>query len=326
MWMKTRPWPIVLLAVFHLLSPVVNELVIAWSQHLPLWKSLSLVYQNNSALRLFFGWGAVPIAGMALYMMKPWSYFVFLITEAAILIASFTAWRTPPSASAGPIVGACLMNMAVVTYFSHSRVRAAYFNARLRWWEAKPRYLLQAPARAHGDFGAISGRVENLSVGGLFFQTSRRLRNGDRVKISFLVFNQKYEAVGHVVYHLTGPNHGYGIQFTHLMPGKKKIKRLVKGLSLMGVNLRNQSEPWHVSFAHWVKRLVFTGSGFLPEFPANALERGPRAARKTPHLRLVQAERRKPKPRAIRTHVVVKRPKPKQVARTAKAKALARAA
>jgi len=79
-------------------------------------------------------------------------------------------------------------------YFLLPAVRAAYFNAKLRWWETKPRYLVNIPA-SFGRKGASSARgtMVNLSEGGAFLKTARKYKKSQKIHVQFYLLGRDYE-------------------------------------------------------------------------------------------------------------------------------------
>ncbi len=226
---------------------------------------LSLVLRNKTWLQLADIFLLLPIAGIAIYSVKKWSYPVFISIIGWTIYSNYEVWRAHPDTMTLPVTlftyGA---NLAIVSYFLIPAVRAAYFNPRLRWWENKPRYKVNLEGMIKGAFGETPAEVVNLSEGGAFVSTSAELQPEDKVDLHFNVFDRVFGIEGRVVYRL-GSRNAYGVQFILTPEIYANLKRVTQGLERMGVQRQPEKVLLYQSLREWAKTLVTTGKGLVPE-------------------------------------------------------------
>lgn len=263
--MKSRPWPIVILAWIHLLSPIGNVLVSAHLMHVSLYSYYNLVIRQTSLFDNVNFFLLFPVAAFAIYACKSWSYPIFLSVASWSFYQNFMSWRHfPLLMTPATLVAVYAVNIAVVGYFLIPSVRAPYFNPRLRWWESKPRYTIDIEVEVDGKAGVIT----NISEGGAFLKTARKLSVGEDVRVQSRFYGLPLEFFGKVVYSRPGDARGYGIQFHDLaQSAKRNLKRLCRAFYLMRVERRPDYTRWYQSFGIWVSQLVRTGKGWVPEIP-----------------------------------------------------------
>jgi uncharacterized protein (TIGR02266 family) len=86
------------------------------------------------------------------------------------------------------------------------------------------RRSVRVPVDFHASFNhdgkTVSGRVLNLSVDGVFLQTSRLLDSGDPINLTFDLMDQEIQVKGRVVWGGSVENSagtfGIGIHFEHI--------------------------------------------------------------------------------------------------------------
>ena len=138
--MKRRPWPIILLAIFHVIAPLGNILVNSYLAKV----SLSVYLQVLTApenLKTLLVFVLVPLAGAVLiYICKKWSYILYIVLMTIPFGYSLLSYLK--NATFGMTVALVVfyfVNMLVIGYFLLPAVRRLYFDPRMRWWETKPR-------------------------------------------------------------------------------------------------------------------------------------------------------------------------------------------
>jgi hypothetical protein len=268
---KTRPWPLILLALAQILAPLPNILVGAWVTRMAPGVYVSELLRASSWLQLADFFLLLPIAGVAVFMVRAWSYPVFVGIMGWIGWTNYLTWRQHPHVvNLGLLVGAYLVNAALVGYFLLPAVRAAYFNPRLRWWESKPRYLLNLPGRLDAHNDTRSCMLVNLSEGGAFIEAMSGLEPGQVLKLSFECLEQRFELHGRIVHQATHPGRGYGVQFILDREQRKQLKGAVRAFERLGTPRRPEKRRWTASFVEWVQVLFRTGKGWVPEVPARS--------------------------------------------------------
>lgn len=278
--MKHRPWPIVLLALFHLLAPVASVLVSSFLSDMSVGAFLTATYRTTSAWGLIDFFLLLPVAGVAIFACKRWSYPVFLLVAMQTVYSNFSTYRAFPSEFPLWLFSTfAVMDVAFVGYFLLPQVRAPYFNARLRWWETKPRYLVRFRGRMASEEASGKCIVTDISEGGCFIKTTQKQNVGDVVRLQFGFLSQKHRVLAKVVYKARAVS-GYGVQFLHDETSAAKLKTLCRGLQAMGVGWRGQVDL-KSDFREWAKMLLTTGKGIVPELPKYA------AAKPTPALTVV---------------------------------------
>jgi hypothetical protein len=110
------------------------------------------------------------IAGIAVFSVRKWSYPVFLVS---MLWITFQMLRTfSPHLHITELIFTIILpilfNFLYVSYILLPKVRAAYYDPGLRWWETKPRYVFSTAIKFTIDGEVIDGKMTNISEGGLF--------------------------------------------------------------------------------------------------------------------------------------------------------------
>ncbi len=269
--MERRPWPIVILATFHFLEPVAKILFYSVLWEMPISVILKYLSYQASFLEMLLFCASFPLAGIAIFAVKNWSLPAFLAIQGVTLAGHIYFHIEAPKAFPIYLIASLSMaNALVVYYFLVPSVRAAYFDPKLRWWEAKPRFIVDWAGRALQGRKDIAIKVCNLSEGGVLVEAngkSAALESDEQVQIEFSFQNTDYSFPG-IVRHFSkaGTPAKFGIQFSEVSPGaKKKLKQAIRTLKRSGYRPMGRSEPAWESFVSWSRRLVKTGSGLFPE-------------------------------------------------------------
>lgn len=265
--MRTRPWPLVLLALAQILSPLGTILGNAWShevhpRHIFGWILLRGPFEIFEALAL------MPLAGVAIFLMKRWSYAFFFAALTWSLASNLKQWHYASGTLSLPaILGLYLTQLALAAYFLTPSVRRTYFDPRVRWWESKPRYELKAPAVLAAGGERADGELLNVSEGGAFVSTAPEWRVGDAVMLSFWIMNQEFTIAGRIVHAraLSAERHCYGVEFEHSPESRRRFRGVARGLEELGFQDRTPREPALAGFKAWLTRLLKTGKGLTPE-------------------------------------------------------------
>lgn len=271
--MKTRPWPLVLLAIFQILSPLGTILFNSWALGVKPTYVLQWV-MHRTPLEIFESMFLMPIAGIAIYQMKNWSYLLFLGTLSWSLFANLRNWTYAESSlPRGMTLLVYVLQFGLAFYFMIPAVRRTYLDPRVRWWEAKRRFLLQVPVSLEIAGNPIEGVMQNISEGGIFLSCAHRLEPKQEGKLRFNVLNLDFEVQGQVVYVLEGADGkpSYGVRFLHTPESLKRFRGLARGLELIGLRDRDQEirKPWYQSVMEWALEVLRTGKGLVPEIKSS---------------------------------------------------------
>lgn len=275
--MRHRPWPLVILAITQALAPITNVILSASLQKLSLAKYLQLFFQTKSWYEIVTFFGLFPLAGYALWAMKKWSYPVFLIVAGWTFFRNYQTWYYYPSVFSLPLlIFAYMVNLGLVSYFLIPAVRAVYFNPKLRWWEAKPRYELRLSGDLQGSFGSAKCTVVNVSEGGVFIETAQKLNKEEDVFVTFSFYALNFHSKAKVVHQARPETNGYGVQFTDMDDfALRNVRRMVKALQLLGVQERSGRVAWYEDLSQWATKLFTTGKGLLPDVPKHQIKADP---------------------------------------------------
>lgn len=266
--MLRKPWPIVILALVHVLSPLYNAVYSAHLLHISLGDYFSALWNQLPMWRFALVVGLQPLAGLAIWAVKGWSYPVFLV---AYTVQSYLTYqnhvRFPDVLGLGALLAIFALNISVVGFFLQRAVRAPYFDPRLRWWESKPRYLVNYEVALTVLDQKFKGMITDLSEGGVFIASpSQEPTMGADIRIEFSTPNGNHKFSGRVVH--IRDRKGFGVQFDALdWGGRREIKEVVAAAVKAGASLRNQPVAWNKDLTQWLVRLLTTGKGIVPEVP-----------------------------------------------------------
>ncbi len=233
---KKRPPLLIALAVLQFLSPLGTILFNAMALGVKPSYVLGWILERPP-VQIFEALFLMPIAGLAILRMKTWSYLLFFALMAWSFARNVGRWGdVSQTHSRWMLVLVYGLQVALALYFFLPSVRRVYLDARLRWWESKPRYPLGITARLE-ESPVI---LENLSEGGVFVRTGPefpKLQAQSVVKISFGIQGSKFMLPCRVMYSramATGET-GYGMRFEHDRDSKRRMVRLAKGLKFIGL-------------------------------------------------------------------------------------------
>jgi hypothetical protein len=256
--MKTKPWPLMILALLNFLSPLTNVFLSARLEHIPI-----LAYLHNTTFADVFPILLAPwISAFAIYSVKKWSYPVFLsVTAYQIGSLFYQAHSYPEILTIRWVFFITVLNLGVVSYFMNSKVRTVYYDQRLKWWESQPRYVVSMDCSIGGKEG-WKAKVLNISQGGVFLQSSKELQIGTEVEISFQPENAHIVPMGKVLYFRNG---GYGVNFIHNHASEVWIEGLIKNLKRHGAQSMQGRFSKMEDFRNWAKTKALRSEGWIPE-------------------------------------------------------------
>jgi hypothetical protein len=265
--MKTRPWPLIVIAVLHGLAPLMNIVLASWLQHV----SVARYLQAFSAQAHFWDWisllAVMPMAGVAIYLMKLWSYPFFLGVMSWTFYGNYQTWKMfPHSFNISWLTAIYAVNLVTVAYFLLPSVRQVYFDSKYRWWEPKPRYRVRIHAWMRmNQSKRQSVRIEDLSEGGAFVQTPISFAPEAKLNLQFKIFRSTVVLPVEIVYRNTGGRPGYGVRFLHTPETHRQMKRITRGLALLGAQPKIDSRLQWKEFVKWTTHLARTKDAWVPE-------------------------------------------------------------
>lgn len=264
--MKTRPWPIIILALLHIVAPFGNFIVNAHLAGLTLWqKWQTVVAEPNLKINLITFFAPVA-AGLAIYACKKWSFWLYLAMIALISGLNLMIYRAHSTSLNLTLFAAfTVIDLALVTYFLIPAVRSLYFDPRLRWWEASPRFRANRPGRWRSGENGGDGELVNFSAGGLFFKSAQVPGDNALVDISFADGGRERNFSGHVIHHSKQNLAGFGVKFDRSSQQAKEAADFVRKLDAEGMMITDRLPGPEDSLAAWLKRVFTTGQGLVPE-------------------------------------------------------------
>lgn len=263
--MKTKPWPLIVIAILHLLSPVGNIIVNSYLANVSINRYIQALFSEDELFRtaIFL---LIPILGGALiYQCKRWSYNLYLIIMTIPFIYSYLSWESKPTLQLGVFLGlAYLVNLFVVGYFILPQVRKVYFDPRLRWWETKPRFSTEFSSVIKWMDESFNGNIKNISEGGLFIETNKKINTNARIFLECEKFG--FNLFGEVMYcKPLNNNYGYGISLNLKDDELKNLKQVLNSLSANGSLSSSRAPNKEDSFRYWLTNLILNKKGFLPQ-------------------------------------------------------------
>ena len=263
--MKTRPWPLVVVALAQILTPVVSIIMNALIYHQP----VSIVIRAammDGPWKAFLFFALMPIGGIAIFLVKSWSYLVFLACLAITTFSNFQSWQqNSTQISMWIMLAIFVMDCALVAYFLVPQVRTVYFNSRLRWWESRPRFTVNADCEIESAEGKIRGTILNLSTGGLFLQPATELPKDAEIRVNFSFFLMQFSLKGKVVHKAS---HGYGIEWmSPSFKDRMRLRQIESGMLALGIESGRREDPWE-DFRNWIDTLIKDRKGLVPNLPS----------------------------------------------------------
>lgn len=261
--MKQRPWPIILLAFLHFIAPFGNLFFNYYYSKLNLWDFLEAFFYIKNLKINFIILIAPFFAGLAIYACKKWSYITYLFLMFLMLLFSTYSWVvTPDPISIWIYLTIVFLNIIVVTYFLIPAVRIIYFDPKLRWWEAKPRYILDTYAACRFNDESTRGQIKNISEGGLFIKMDSTIADATPVQIEFQYQGMDLTLSGHIIIHEKIKELGVAVKFNSTPDTLKKLISLLKEEGkLINARLPGPED----SFKFWLRKLFYSGKGIVPD-------------------------------------------------------------
>ena len=277
--MDYRPWFIVFLAIFVALSPVQNILMFSFAYDQSVIEYIADVYHFQTGPQLASFYLLPLVAGYSIYAVKNWSFPVFVATFTFYMYQTYMTGTFPAVFNDLSLMTAVLlMNLILIAYFLLPTVRAAYFDASVRWWEAKYRYKIEMDAELTSNGKQVRGEISDISEGGVFVTTNGPINVSSKLHINIKYLTLNFQMQGKVVREKKNEanesEYGYGIEFCEIpRENQKRLNKLIQALELLEIPRRPKRRDWESDFLGWVLRLVTSGRGITPDLPARFLRR-----------------------------------------------------
>ncbi|MFK7822924.1 MAG: PilZ domain-containing protein [Oligoflexales bacterium] len=265
--MYYRPWPLVIIAIFHILEPFTKVAYYSIMQQTSPLAVIANQFQSNDFMHIFGFFCLFPIAGIAIYAVKRWSLGVFLGAECWALIANFSQLsylvESTQYGKFATIIFFAVLNTVAVVYLMVPAVRIAYTDPKLRWWEAFARYYVDWNCTYAST---EKGTIKNISKGGLFIKPENNYEKEGVVPISFTFGEHKLNLSGRVIHNFTFEGiKGFGVEFHELdNSARQAVNNIIKDLETKKTKRRPERRAILNSFFTWAKKLP-EGEGIFPE-------------------------------------------------------------
>lgn len=272
--MRVRPWPIIIIALIHIFAPIFNIYYSAQLNNVGFLDYLEYLFLNKHILVNIF-WILCPfVTGLSIFKFRKWSYFLLLAFTTVTSILFIEEWMTSPKLPLHTFIILESVNLVIFAYFLMPSVRNVYLKPSLRWWEQKPRYLVDIPILIETKTSTSTGIIRNISEGGAMIETALDFSRGDIFVLSFDLFQKKFSMETQVVFKGL---EGFGTFFTNVKPSQNDLNKAIDQMGVQGYPLRTEKPSLKESFKFWIKDAV-RGRGFFPR----AETRGEAIIRSTP--------------------------------------------
>ncbi|HAZ14340.1 MAG TPA: hypothetical protein DCY86_16245 [Bdellovibrionales bacterium] len=241
--MKKRPLLFVVLGILHLLVPFFNLLVFKLKTDMD-WAVVLDNVQNIQGLKNVLDfWFIFPLAGLALLSVKAWAYPIFVGVQIYSLYNHLSYEKfTWPYVSERPFVGPLILmavNLAIIIYFALPHVRRPFFDRRMRWWEARPRFGSEIPCfvsllmPALDNSGVLKTKILNISESGAFMEMRPGISINCDMRANFEGFGSKFSLTARVInHHVVNGVEGIGVQFIFTSGDERRaLRKFIKKLS-----------------------------------------------------------------------------------------------
>lgn len=272
--MRVRPWPIIIIALIHIFAPIFNVYFSAQLNGVTFYDYLEYLFMNKHILENVF-WMLLPlVTGLSIFKFRKWSYFLLMGFTIATSVLFIQEWITSPKMPLSTFLILESVNVVILFYFLLPSVRNVYLKPSLRWWEQKPRFLVDIAALIETKNSTSTGTIRNISEGGVMIESNLDFSRGDIFNLSFEIFQKKFSMETQVVFKGI---EGFGTFFTKVSPSQNELNKVIDQLAVQGYPLRTERPNLKDNFTQWLRGAI-KGKGLLPQPEA----RGEAIIRSTP--------------------------------------------
>lgn len=263
--MRHRPWPLILLAIIHILSPFLNIVLTVLVMNVTMNRSVSYVISDFLTWQSVFIFILPIVAGCAIYLCKPWSFYLYLVSMVSLfglmIYDNYNGYTDELLLL--NLISIFAVSVLTTSYFFLPEVRKIYFDKKMRWWENKPRYHFNQPCqfkKMNSDSTDVMfGEILDISESGLFLKTKDLKGSSENIEITFLFESLECVFVGRTISHDLVESIGFGVEFEHSPVTQKIAKEITSRLN--DQNAESRSKPkYEDTFGYWIKNM---GSDFL---------------------------------------------------------------
>lgn len=241
--MKNRPLLFTIIAILHLVEPIIKILFFKATTGFTFLAIFDNVMNMEGFKNIFEFWFLFPIAGLALYGVKKWSYPLFVGIQAYSIFMHLTyeKYTWPYSADTPHWYSLAILfcNIAVIVYFALPDVRAPFFDKSMRWWQVKTRFGQKIPCTLYfenpNDLEDVI--IHNISNTGAFIDY-KQIHHSNFVKGTPIHMNICFESYQMTVkaqivaQHSFDDVNGIGVQFVfENIFENLYMKRIVRAIS-----------------------------------------------------------------------------------------------
>jgi len=272
--MEYKPWPLLILAFAHFIEPISKVSFYSIYFSVSPIDVVTIEIVRGSARHIFEYFFLFPIAGIAIFAVKKWSFPVFLGVEIWTFASNLTyfnlLYQNEQILLLAFFIIFAIVNIFIVGYLLLPAVRIAYLDPGIRWWEAKPRYTINIKAQINNN---DAGSIMNISESGVFLTSTTNLEINSTPALVFSIALPDYSKnkielnlPTTVIHKFSIDNHeGYGIRFNKLSKDSKRlIKTLIKTLEKSNYSRRPPRRSIN-SLLQWLTTLTKTGEGLIPK-------------------------------------------------------------
>lgn len=231
--------------------------------------SLLVVPANH--LRVFNLIAPPIIATYAIYSVKKWSYSLLVISVLWVYANSFKNIGADLSTLQiiFSMVLPFLFGIFVLFYFLTPSVRQTYFDPNLKWWEAKPRYIIETLFNFEVSEEKHQGTIKNISEGGVLIDSKALLEKDQEFQMNFTIEGYDLKTKAKIIF--KNPNNDeYGVQFLNKNESfANQVKDSIRLLKENNAKRSREPIPWKSDFKAWYEKLMKTGKGLTPEIPTH---------------------------------------------------------
>jgi hypothetical protein len=237
--MKHKPLIFKILSFLFIIEPLIKVLYFRATTEF----DFALIFENlgsrTSFKEIFDFWLVFPLAGISLFKIRKWSYFVFLLILLYIIVSFLTYEKyTWPYYSDSPLLYHYLvvvLALGIFSLFLIPQIREPFFNRKVRWWEAGIRYRAQIPLKVISPKMTFDSKTINISESGTFIQNSNYLEPGDVVTLQLEAHGISIAVPAMVINrHTIEKDTGLGLHFRPKSLGQKfRIYKLVQRIKAL---------------------------------------------------------------------------------------------
>jgi hypothetical protein len=261
--MKRKPWPIILLALLHILAPLGNLIMNSYRSGRTFEATWNF-WIYNLPKSLFFTYVFLPpLAGIFIYICRRWSYWSYVLCLGLVFIGNvYGFWTNVSWVNFVTLFVVLMADILAVAYFVAPSVRQIYFDPRMRWWETAPRYVFNG----QGTLGGHSGFIKNISEGGALVETQRACVEGQVAELIWSYGGEVITLPGKIVYQKNqDSSFCCGVRFEHTPQTQKTMRSLITRLHREGKVIRDRLPGVEDSFRVWLKKLIISREGLFPK-------------------------------------------------------------